>query len=115
MKNGREKEEYRRRECKDDHVTESAGVLHNWRRKNSLLNKWFNTYILLCVHIRARMYLCVTSSAHVDVCVCLYVRKLSTTPGERVLAQCQPNGQKLGHSELFNSFLGGEDASNIFP
>ena len=43
------------------------------------------------------------------------VRKLSTTPGERVPAVCQPNGQKLGHSELFNSFLGGEETLPISP
>lgn len=33
------------------------------------------------------------------VCVCVGVRKLSPTRGERVPAVCQPNGQKLGRSE----------------
>lgn len=50
------------------------------------------------------------------VCVCVCVRKLSTSPGKRVPAVCQPNGQKLGHSELFSSFFQGKgDASSIFP
>lgn len=34
---------------------------------------------------------------------------LSTALSKRVLPVCQPNGQKLGQSELFSSFLGGEE------
>lgn len=38
--------------------------------------------------------------------VCVFY--LSTALSKRVLPVCQPNGQKLGQSELFSSFLGGE-------
>lgn len=44
--------------------------------------------------------------ACVHTCTC--VLYLSTALSKRVLPVCQPNGQKLGQSELFNSFLGGE-------
>lgn len=48
-----------------------------------------------------------TLCACVRACKC--VLYLSTAPSKRVLQVCQPNGQKLGQSELFSSFLGGEE------
>lgn len=41
------------------------------------------------------------------VCVCVFY--LSTALSKRVLPVYQPNGQKLGQSELFRTFLGGEE------
>lgn len=81
----------------------------------------FSRGVLICVCTRECVYVRLFERASTCVCdlVCAWgyvcVRKLSTTPGERVPVVCQPNGQKLGHGELFNSFLGGRgDASDIF-